>query len=54
MAKEVLVKEPVETLVRVMSDGNVQPTSFVWRDRTRYVADLGRQWDCLLYTSRCV
>ncbi|MBE2239144.1 MAG: hypothetical protein IAE81_15255 [Caldilineaceae bacterium] len=45
MAKEVLVKEAVDTLIRVMSDGKVQPTSFVWRDRTRYVADLGRQWE---------
>jgi hypothetical protein len=45
MAKEVLVNEPVEMLVRVLPSGSVVPTSFVWRDRTRYVADVGRQWE---------
>lgn len=45
MSKEVLVDELVDTLVRVMPDGAVQPTSFVWRDRTRYAANLGRQWE---------
>lgn len=43
--KEVIVKENVDALVRVMRDGTVRPTSFLWRDRTRYVADTGRQWE---------
>lgn len=42
---EVLVEEPIQALVRVMPGGEVQPTSFLWRDRTRYVADVGRQWE---------
>jgi len=45
MTREVLVEEPVNTLVRVMTDGSVLPTSFIWRDRTRYVATVGRQWE---------
>lgn len=45
MMKEVLVEEPVDALIRVMPNGAIQPTSFIWRDRTRYVADIGRQWE---------
>jgi hypothetical protein len=45
MMKEVLVEEIVDTLVRVTPNGAVLPTSFIWRDRTRYVADVGRQWE---------
>ena len=45
MNTEVLVEEVVDTLIRVMPNGNVRPTSFVWRDRTRYVDTIGRQWD---------
>ncbi|MCB0062453.1 MAG: hypothetical protein KDE19_10070 [Caldilineaceae bacterium] len=43
--KEVFVEEAINALVRVMKDGSIHPTSFLWRDRTRYVADLGRQWE---------
>ncbi|MEZ4623046.1 MAG: hypothetical protein R2867_47150 [Caldilineaceae bacterium] len=43
--KEVLVEETIDALVRVMKDGTIRPTSFLWRDRTRYVADIGRQWE---------
>jgi hypothetical protein len=43
--KEVLVEETIDALIRVMADGTVYPTSFLWRDRTRYVADIGRQWE---------
>lgn len=43
--KEVFVEEAVNALVRVMKDGTIRPTSFLWRDRTRYVADTGRQWE---------
>ncbi len=45
MMKEVLVDEPVQALIRVMPNGDVRPTSFVWRDRTRYVGDIGRSWE---------
>ena len=27
------------------ANGDVRPTSFVWRDRTRYVGDIGRSWE---------
>ena len=45
MMKEVLVDEPVDALVRVMPNGDVRPTSFVWRDHTRYVGNIGRSWE---------
>ena len=45
MDKEVLVNEPIKTLIRVMPDGALRPTSFIWRDRTRYVSEVGRQWE---------
>ncbi len=45
MPSEVLIDEPIDVLVRVMPNGSIHPTSFLWRDRTRYVADIGRQWE---------
>ena len=45
MASEVLIDEPIDVLIRVLPNGSVRPTSFLWRDRTRYVADVGRQWE---------
>lgn len=45
MAVEVIVDEPIQVLVRTLPSGKVVPTSFVWRDRTRYVSDVGRQWE---------
>jgi hypothetical protein len=45
MAQEVIVNEQVNVLVRLMPSGQVRPTSFLWRDRTRYVSDVGRQWE---------
>ena len=45
MAREVLVKEPINVLARVMANGTMRPTSFLWRDRTRYVNNIGRQWE---------
>ncbi|HMN27330.1 MAG TPA: hypothetical protein PKE45_04175 [Caldilineaceae bacterium] len=45
MIREVLVNEPADVLVRVSSNGTVTPTSFLWRGKTRYVGDLGRQWE---------
>lgn len=45
MNQEVFVNESVDALIRVLPSGDVLPTSFVWRDRTRYVADVGRHWE---------
>ena len=45
MASEVIVNEPIDPLVRVMPNGQIRLTSFLWRDRTRYVSDAGRQWE---------
>lgn len=45
MIREVLVNEPVDTLVRLLPTGEVWPTSFLWRDKTRYVDNVGRQWE---------
>ena len=45
MPSEVLIDELVDVLVRVMPNGQVRPTSFLWRDHTRYVNDVGRQWE---------
>lgn len=36
--------EPVLVQARFLPDGGVQPTAFIWRNRTRYVTDWGRQW----------
>ncbi len=45
MRQEVLVDETVDTLIRAMPTGEIRPTSFLWRDRTRYVGDIGRTWE---------
>jgi hypothetical protein len=45
MAAEVLVNEKADVLIRVLRDGKILPTSFLWRDRTRYVSDVGRTWE---------
>jgi hypothetical protein len=45
MRREVLVDETVDALTRVMPNGTVLPTSFLWRGRTRYVGDIGRTWE---------
>ncbi len=45
MRTEVLVDEPIRVLTRTLPSGQIVPTSFVWRDRTRYVMDVGRQWE---------
>jgi hypothetical protein len=45
MPAEVLVNEQIDMLYRVMPGGQIRPTSFVWRDRTRYVSDIGRTWE---------
>ena len=45
MLNQVLVDEQINVLVRVLPSGSIQPTSFIWRDQTRYVSDVGRQWE---------
>jgi hypothetical protein len=45
MAHEVFVNEAVDVLVRTSQNGEVRPTSFLWRGKTHYVNDLGRQWE---------
>ena len=45
MNREVLVDEQVDALVRVMPTGEIRPTSFLWRNKTRYVGDIGRTWE---------
>jgi hypothetical protein len=45
MNQEVVVNESINVLVRMMPDGQIRPTSFLWRDKTRYVSDVGRQWE---------
>jgi hypothetical protein len=45
MASEVWIDEPAQVLVRVLPTGQMQPTSFLWRDKTRYVNNVGRQWE---------
>lgn len=45
MNREVMVDEQVDALVRVMPSGEIRPTSFLWRNKTRYVGDIGRTWE---------
>jgi len=45
MTREVLVNEPINALVRMLPNGEIRPTSFLWRDKTRYVGDVGRHWE---------
>lgn len=45
MRREVLVDEDVDALIRVLPNGDIRPTSFLWRGRTRYVGDVGRTWE---------
>ncbi len=45
MAIEVIVDESIRVLIRALPSGKIAPTSFVWRDKTRYVGDVGRQWE---------
>ena len=38
------VEEPIFVQARFAPVGGVQPVAFIWRDRTRYVSALGREW----------
>ncbi len=37
--------EPILVQARFLPDGGVQPSAFIWRNRTRYVAATGREWE---------
>jgi Domain of unknown function (DUF6504) len=39
------VGEPILVQARFLPEGGLQPVAFIWRDRTRYVASLGREWE---------
>ena len=45
MLREVIVDEEVRMLWRVLQNGEIRPTSFVWRDKTCYVDQVGRYWE---------
>jgi len=45
VGREVLVNEDVKVLWRTLPNGQMRPTSFIWRDRTRYVSEVGRAWE---------
>jgi hypothetical protein len=45
MTTPTYVHEPVLVQARFLPNGHVQPTAFIWRERTRYIADTGREWD---------
>lgn len=45
MSREVFVNEEVDVLVRVLSNGSIRPTSFLWRNKNRYVSTVGRNWE---------
>ncbi len=45
MALPEFVNEPILVQARFLPDGHIQPTAFIWRDRTRYIADHGREWE---------
>jgi len=41
---ERFIDEPITVQARFAPGGAVQPVAFVWRQQTRYLAGLGRQW----------
>ncbi|MCB0129248.1 MAG: hypothetical protein KDD78_00305 [Caldilineaceae bacterium] len=45
MNREVIVDEVVDALMRVKTTGEIVPTSFLWRNKTRYVGEIGRTWE---------
>ncbi len=38
------IDEPVLVQARFLPGGEVRPTAFVWQERTRYLAGVGRRW----------
>jgi len=45
MSEWQFVDEPIMVQARFDDHGQVQPVAFVWRNRTRYIAEQGRQWE---------
>jgi hypothetical protein len=41
----VFVGEAILVQARFLPEGAVQPVAFIWRNRTRYIASLGREWE---------
>ena len=39
------INEPILVQACFLPDGRVLPTAFIWRERTRHIADHGRQWE---------
>ena len=44
MSEWQLVDEPIMVQARFDAQGRVWPVAFVWRNRTRYITDWGREW----------
>ena len=44
MSQWQLVDEPIMVQARFDAQGRVWPVAFVWRNRTRYITEQGRQW----------
>lgn len=42
--RETYIDEPITAQVRFAAGEAVQPVAFTWRQHTRYLAGLGRQW----------
>jgi hypothetical protein len=38
------IDEPILVQAELLSDGDAQPTAFIWRGHTYAIADWGRQW----------
>jgi hypothetical protein len=45
MSPPELVGEPILVQARFLPEGGVQPVAFIWRNHTRYISALGRQWE---------
>jgi hypothetical protein len=45
MSTLAFINEPILVQVRFLSDGGVQPTAFIWRERAVPIAEWGRWWD---------
>jgi len=39
------INEPILVQASFLPDGRVLPTAFIWRERTRYLTDHGREWE---------
>ena len=39
------VGEPILVQASFTPEGAVQPAAFIWRDRTRTIASVGREWE---------